>query len=171
MKQQNEKLRGHVVEIYELRDECERLRKQLRELMNTQIAPSKVIPIPTSLKEKEVSVSNTETEESPEKLINLIKELGLKVGAKLKEEIKERDPQQVKLAIEAFQQYRNHHTITSQEACLLSMIRSLAQPNTSNEIVEQPCQGKINQASEESNQELVSLDKLKQLSSLFNSKS
>ena len=171
LKQQNEKLRGHVVEIYELRDECERLRKQLRELMNTQIAPSKVIPIPTSLKEKEVSVSNTETEESPEKLINLIKELGLKVGAKLKEEIKERDPQQVKLAIEAFQQYRNHHTITSQEACLLSMIRSLAQPNTSNEIVEQPCQGKINQASEESNQELVSLDKLKQLSSLFNSKS
>ena len=52
LKQQNEKLRGHVVEIYELRDECERLRKQLRELLNTQSSPSKVIPIQTPLNEK-----------------------------------------------------------------------------------------------------------------------
>ena len=97
--------------------------------------------------------------------------MGLKVGVKLKEEINSRDPQQLRLAIEAFQQYRSHHTITSQEACLLSMIRSLAQPNTSNEIVDKSYKPKINKASEESNQELVSLDKLKQLSSLFNSKS
>lgn len=47
IKQQNEKLRGHVVEIYELRDECERLRKQLRELTNPQSSSSKVIPIQT----------------------------------------------------------------------------------------------------------------------------
>lgn len=171
LKQQNEKLRGHVVEIYELRDECERLRKQLRELMNTQTAPRKVIPIPTPLKEKKVSISHPETEDPPEKIINLIKEMGLKVGAKLFEEISNREPQQLRLAIDAFQQYRSHHTITSQEACLLSMIRSEAQPNTSNEIVDKPSQPKINQSDEESNQELVSLDKLKQLSSLFNSKS
>ena len=171
LKQQNEKLRGHVVEIYELRDECERLRKQLRELLNTQSSPSKVIPIQTPLNEKKIPVSNAGTEETPDIIINLIKEMGLKIGAKLKEEINNRDPQQVKLAIEAFQQYRNHHAITSQEACLLSMIREEAQPNTSNEVVEKPSQPKINQISEESNQELVSLDKLKQLSSLFNSKS
>ena len=171
MKQQNEKLRGHVVEIYELRDECERLRKQLRELLNTQSSPSKVIPIQTPLNEKKIPVSNTEIEDCPETIINLIKEMGLKVGVKLKEEINSRDPQQLRLAIEAFQQYRSHHTITSQEACLLSMIRSLAQPNTSNEIVDKSYKPKINKASEESNQELVSLDKLKQLSSLFNSKS
>ena len=170
LKQQNEKLRGHVVEIYEVRDECERLRKQLRELLNTQSSPSKVIPIQTPLNEKKIPVSNAGTEETPDIIINLIKEMGLKIGAKLKEEINNRDPQQVKLAIEAFQQYRNHHAITSQEACLLSMIREEAQPNTSNEVVEKPSQPKINQISEESNQELVSLDKLKQLSSLFNSK-
>ncbi len=171
LKQQNEKLRGHVVEIYELRDKCERLRKQLRELLNSQSLPSKVIPIQTPLKEKQVSISNPETEDSPEIIINLIKEMGLKVGAKLKQEINHRDPQQLRLAIEAFQQYRNHHTITSQEACLLSMIRSEAQPNTSNEVFDKPDKPKINQSDEESNQELISLDKLKQLSSLFNSKS
>ncbi|EAZ88044.1 DUF6262 family protein [Crocosphaera chwakensis] len=171
LKQQNEKLRGHVVEIYELRDECERLRKQLRELLNTQNSSSKVIPIQTPLKDKKVSISNPENEDTPETIINLIKEMGLKVGAKLKEEINNRDPQQVKLAIDAFQQYRNHHTITSQEACLLSMIREEAQPNTSNEIVDKPSKPTIHETSEESNQELVSLDKLKQLSSLFNSKS
>ncbi len=171
LKQQNEKLRGHVVEIYELRDECERLRKQLRELLNTQSSPSKVIPIQTPLKEKKVPISKAETEDTPDTIINLIKEMGLKIGAKLFEEINSRDPQQVRLAIEAFRQYRNHHTITSQEACLLSMIREEAQPNTSNEVVSQPSPPKINQASEESNQELVSLDQLKQLSSLFNSQS
>jgi hypothetical protein len=171
LKQQNEKLRGHVVEIYELRDECERLRKQLRELLNTQNSPSKLIPIQTPLKEKIVSISSSKTEDSSETIINLIKEMGLTVGAKLKEEINSRDPQKVKLAINAFQQYRNHHTITSQEACLLSMIREEAQPNTSNEIVDKPSQPRIHETSEESNQELVSLDQLKQLSNLFNYKS
>ena len=130
-----------------------------------------VIPIQTPLNEKKIPVSNAGTEETPDIIINLIKEMGLKIGAKLKEEINNRDPQQVKLAIEAFQQYRNHHAITSQEACLLSMIRSEAQPNTSNEIVDKLSQTEIDKPSEESNQELVSLDKLKKLSSLFNSKS
>ena len=171
LKRQNEKLRGHVVEIYELRDECERLRKQLRELTSPQTASSKVIPLPTPFEEKKVPIFNPEIEDGPETIINFIKEMGLKVGAKLFEEINHRDPQQIKLAIEAFQQYRSHHSITSQEACLLSMIRGEAQPNTSNEIVEQLFQSKISQASEESNQELVSLDQLKQLSSLFNSQS
>ncbi|NET44651.1 DUF6262 family protein [Okeania sp. SIO2B3] len=169
LKEQNELLRGHVVEIYELRDECDRLRKQLRELINSQHSSSKVIPIQTPLNDKKVSTSRPELEETPEKIIDLIQDMGLNMGTKLKKEISNRDPQKVRLAIEAFQQYQANHHINSQEACLLTMIRSEAQPNTSNEGFKPISNPRKNIVSEESNPELLTLEQLKQLSSIFDS--
>ena len=93
--------------------------------------------------------------------------MGLKVGTKLKEEIVNRDPEQVKLSIEAYKQYRDSHEIKSQEACLLSMICNEAEPNTENKPIISKPQQKIVTVSDKPQKELVSLDKLKQLSSLF----
>lgn len=49
LKHKNDLLRGHVTEIYELRDECQRLRTQLREVTSPSTS-NKVIPIQTSAK-------------------------------------------------------------------------------------------------------------------------
>ena len=100
-------------------------------------------------------------------IINSIKEIGLKVSNKLKQEIRLRDPEQVKLSIEAFKQYRDSHEVKSQEACLLSMICDSAEPNTESKPIISKPQQKIVTAPAQPQKELVSLDKLKQLSSLF----
>lgn len=47
LKRQNEILRGHVAEIYEIRDENEKLRTQLKELISSN-SSSKIIPIRSS---------------------------------------------------------------------------------------------------------------------------
>ncbi len=160
LKRQNEILRGHVAEIYEIRDDNERLRTQLRELTNSN-SSSQIIPIRSSSNTKQAA------EDIPQEIINSIKEMGLKVGTKLKEEIVNRDPEQVKLSIEAYKQYRDSHEIKSQEACLLSMICNEAEPNTENKPIISKPQQKIVTVSDKPQKELVSLDKLKQLSSLF----
>ncbi len=166
LKHQNEKLRGHVTEIYELRDGNERLRTQLRELMNPTLS-SKVIPIQASGK-KNISDSPSEAEDLTNSIIESIKELGLKVGNKLKLEITSREPEQVQLSIEAFKQYRDSHEVKSQEACLLSMIREEAEPNTESPPKTKKAQQKIVSTPDEPAKKLMSADKLKQLSNLFN---
>ncbi len=122
-----------------------------------------------AIKGKKTS-SNTKqaTEDIQKEIINSIKEMGLKVGTKLKREIANRDPEQVKLSIEAFKQYRDNHDIKSQEACLLSMICDEAEPNTESKPIISKPQQKVVTAPDKPQKELVSLDKLKQLSSLFN---
>lgn len=184
LKLQNEKLRGHVTEIYELRDECQRLRTQLREL-TSPTPSSKVIPIQASTKKtiqpsptnkRRDPVSPTDAsgsaprQESIEEIIESIKGMGIKVGIKLKQEITNRDPELLKSAIEAFKQYREGHPVRSQEACLLSMIRSEAEPNTVSKPNKKKPQQKVISTPSKSPKELVSLDKLKQLSNIFNSK-
>ncbi|MGB5634312.1 MAG: DUF6262 family protein [Waterburya sp.] len=166
LKHQNEKLRGHVTEIYELRDGNERLRTQLRELMNPTLS-SKVIPIQASGK-KNISDSPSEAEDLTNSIIESIKELGLKVGNKLKLEITSREPEQVQLSIEAFKQYRDSHEVKSQEACLLSMICEEAEPNTESPPKTKKAQQKIVSNPDEPAKKLMSADKLKQLSNLFN---
>ena len=168
LKHQNEKLRGHVTEIYELRDENERLRTQLRELINPA-SSSKVIPMKASGK-KSISSPSSATENSTDSIIESIKELGLKVGNKLKSEITNREAEQVQLSIKAFEQYRNSHEVKSQEACLLSMIREEAKPNTESKPKAKKTQPQVFSTSKQSTKKLMSTDKLKQLSNLFNSK-
>lgn len=119
LKRQNEKLRGYVAEILELREECERLRTQLRQL--TSPHPStKVVPIQTSLKK----TAHGPTDEISEEIAQLIQQMGIKPGVKLKREIAQHTEVKVKLAIEAFGQYRSQTPVNNPGACLLVMIRS-----------------------------------------------
>ncbi len=113
--------------------------------------------------------SNTKqaTKNIQPEIIDSIKEMGLKVGTKLKQEIANRDSEQVKLSIEAFKQYRDNHEVKSQEACLLSMICDEAEPNTESKPIISKPQQKIFTTAVQPQKKLVSLDKLKQLSSLF----
>ncbi len=171
LKHQNEILRGHVAEIYEIRDENARLQNQLRELTSPNPS-SKVVSITTQIKEKKATspptVTNNDTEES---IINSIKALGVKVSKKLREEIANRDLEKVKLSISAFKQYRDNHDVKSQEACLLSMICDEAEPNTESKTqVNIKPQEKIVTAKEPSPKKLVDPKKLKKLSNLFNQK-
>ena len=184
LKRQNEVLRGHVAEVYEIRDENERLLTQLRELTSS-IPSSKVIPIQASIKKtiqpyptnKQCAPASATDEsgsaprqEPMEEIVELIKDMGIKIGTKLKQEITNRDPELLKSAIEAFKQYREGHPVKSQEACLLSMIRSEAEPNTVSKPNQKKPQQKVISTPSKSPKELVSLDKLKQLSNIFNSK-
>lgn len=201
LKRQNEVLRGHVAEIYEIRDENERLRTQLRELTSSdsssKIIPirssqvSSVILSETNLQAK-TEKENTSNKTTPKKVnkgkrtssktkeiindidlevLNSLKEMGLKVGTKLKREIANRDIEQVKLSIAAFKQYRVNHDVKSQEACLLSMICDEAEPNTESATKAsiRP-QEKVITAKDNSDKKLISPDKLKKLSKIFNSK-
>ncbi len=185
IKHQNEKLRGHVAEIYELRDENERLRTQLRELMSP-VSSSKVIPIQASGKKQarrdglggfphesspqEVSSSPSEEKDSIDSIIELIRTMGIKLGSKLKSEITSREPEQIRQSIEAFKQYRDSHNVKSQEACLLSMIREEAEPNTKSPPKTKKAQSKAISTLDKPNKKLISADSLKQLSNLFNNK-
>lgn len=138
LKTQNEKLRGHVSEIYELRDECDRLRHQLREL--TSPNPSnKVVPIRIVAQAKN-PVNESPPEQEPENksdpealsqsdIFELIDSLRVKLTTKLKREISSHSPHSVKLSIEAFQQYCSKTDVSNREACLLTMIRDEAKPN------------------------------------------
>ncbi len=170
LKRQNEVLRGHVAEIYEIRDENERLRTQLREL--TSPSPvSKVVSITTPIKEKKATSSNVTNNDTEQSIIDSIKEMGVKVSKKLREEIVNRDIEKVKLSIAAFKEYRDNHDIKSQEACLLSMICDEAEPNTESKTqvnIKPP--EKIVTAKEPSPKKLVDPKKLKKLSNLFNQK-
>ena len=119
------------------------------------------------------NLSNTEQakEDSTKEIIDSIKEMGLKVGTKLKQEIANRDSEQVKLSIEAFKQYRNSHDVKSQEACLLSMICDEAEPNTESKTkaIIKP-QEKVVTTKDKPEKKLISADKLKQLSKIFRQK-
>ena len=170
LKRQNEVLRGHVAQIYEIRDENERLRSQLKEL--TSPTPSnKVIPIQSSVK-KTTQTSPPIDREPIKSIIESIKSMGIKVGTKLKQEITNRNPEQVNLSIEAFKQYREEHSVKSQEACLLSMICDEAEPNTASQPKDKKPQQQVITTPSKSQKEkkLLSPDKLKQLSNFFNSK-
>ena len=201
LKRQNEVLRGHVAEIYEIRDENERLRTQLKELTSSnsssKIIPirssqaSSFNLSETNLQEKTEKENGSDkatlkkankgnktssktkqiTKDIDLEVINSIKEMGLKIGPKLKQEIANRDLEQVKLSIAAFKQYRDNHDVKSQEACLLSMICDEAEPNTKSATKAsiRP-QEKVITTKDNSDKKLISPDKLKKLSKIFNGK-
>jgi hypothetical protein len=138
LKVQNEKLRGHVTEIYELRDECDRLRTQYRELTNpspsSKVVPIRIVaqvtsPVDESPPELESGIKSNPESSSPSEIFELINSLGIKLTAKLKREITHRSPSSVKLSIEAFQQYGSKTDVSNPEACLLTMICDEAKPN------------------------------------------
>ena len=124
IKRQNDLLRGHVTEIFELREECERLRTQLRQLASPQPS-AKVVPLQTTF----VKTAHVSTDDILQEIEQLIQQMGIKLGVKLKREIAIHDPEKVKKAIAAFGQYRSQTPVNNPGACLLVMIRDQAEPN------------------------------------------
>ena len=120
LKRQNELYRGHVAEIFELRDEVERLRESLRQL--TEPRPtSKVVAL-------QAVAPSTASDIDPD-IVQKLETLGVKLGVRLQREIKQHKPEKVMLAIEAFEQYRSQHVVENPAGCLLQMIRDGAEPN------------------------------------------
>jgi hypothetical protein len=124
LKRQNQNLRGHVAEIFELKSECERQRIQIQQLTTPESSP-KVVSLNSVPKKSNHGELNNLSQE----ITCLITEMGIKIGVRLKQEIAKHEPERVKLAISAFKQYRSHHSIKSPGACLLAMIRDEAEPN------------------------------------------
>ncbi|MEA5551858.1 DUF6262 family protein [Anabaena cylindrica UHCC 0172] len=124
LKRQNQNLRGHVAEIFELKSECERLRTQIKQLTIPESSPKVVSFNSVAQNSDDGELQNPSLE-----IIHLITEMGMKIGVRLKQEIAKHEPEKVKLAISAFKQYRSHNKIESPGACLLAMIRDEAEPN------------------------------------------
>jgi hypothetical protein len=120
LKRQNELYRGHVAEIFELRDEVERLRELLRQF--TEPRPtSKVVAL-------QAVAPSTASDIDPD-IVQKLETLGVKLGVRLQREIKQHNPEKVMLAIAAFEQYRSQHVVENPAGCLLQMIRDGAEPN------------------------------------------
>jgi len=120
IKRQNELYRGHVAEVFELRDEVERLRELLRQF--TEPRPTaKVVPL-------QAAASCTASDIDPE-IVQKLETLGVKLGVGLQREIKQREPEKVMQAIAAFEQYRSQHVVENPAGCLFQMIRDEAEPN------------------------------------------
>jgi Family of unknown function (DUF6262) len=176
LKVQNEKLRGHVTEIYELRDEGDRLRTQYRELTNP-VPSDKVVPIrPLSQKPTEhpsIPILNSDSPSESE-IFESIESIGIKLNSKLKQEIIHHDLNTVKLSIEAFQQYRSKTAVANPEGCLLTMIRDEAEPNGQHTSESIDSISSINSDPtiriQREPKELLSLDKLQELSNIFTKK-
>jgi len=120
LKRQNELYRGHVAEVFELRDEIERLRESLRQF--TEPRPtSKVVAL-------RAVASGTDLDIDPD-IVQRLETLGVKLGVRLRREIQQHKPEKVMQAIAAFEQYRLQHVVENPAGCLLQMIRDEAEPN------------------------------------------
>lgn len=125
LKRENELLKGHVTEVYEISDECKRLREQLQELTAPKHA-SKVVPLQPPPVEPE---SWTQANNIPQDILETIKGLGIKPGVRLLREIPKHTPERVRLAITAFEKYRSKTFVDSPGGCLLTMIQDEAEAN------------------------------------------
>lgn len=125
LKRQNEMLKGHVTEVYELRDECNRLRAQLHELTAPKPA-SKVVPLQLLPAHQP---SRTQADKVSQEILETIERLGIKPGVRLLREIPKHSPELVRLSIAAFEQYRSKTRVDNPSGCLLKMIQDEAEPN------------------------------------------
>lgn len=117
---QNEMLRGHVTEIFELRSECERLRTQLRQLIQTQPS-TKVVDI---LENKMAEQSDISLQ-----IKQQLDELGIQLNSTLRAVIKSADLSTVLNAIEALKEARVSSNIKRPGAWLKKAIESAWGPN------------------------------------------
>ncbi|MBW4639560.1 MAG: transposase [Gloeocapsa sp. UFS-A4-WI-NPMV-4B04] len=128
LKRQNRLLRGHVAEIYELRDERDRFRQRVLELTKSEPL-SKVLPF----KHEPVKIQSTDNDLA-DKINDALCKAGITPTVRLNKEIQQHSAEVVLTAIEAFVQYRNGIVVEKPVACLMSMIRDEAKPN----VPEQP---------------------------------
>lgn len=102
LKRQNEVLRGHVVEVYELREECERLRKLVRKY-EQGINQSKVVPL-YSPAEKPNSEPVPPSEREKRSIEAELKAVGINLNQTLKKTINSASEETVLNAIEAYKE-------------------------------------------------------------------
>jgi hypothetical protein len=167
LKRQNEVLRGHVGEIYELRDECERLRKLVRKY-ETANSSSKVIPLHSYSQEPEKPINQSE----PKKLsINEeLSALGISLNSSLSNIIKKANESTVLAAIEALKEQLTKGDIKNPGGWLASAIKNgWAKPEPiTKSSSPQPIER--DEVKIDPNKKQVSEHKLKFLSSIFNQK-
>lgn len=174
LKRQNELLRGHVVEVYELRDECERLRKLVRKYEQEK-NQSKVVPL-YSLPEKPEEVTTEPTPSSePEKssIPEEIEALGLEINSTLKKTIKNTSSETILAAIEAVKDQLSRNHVTNPAGLLNQAIKEGWTKNQPSYPPEKPISQPQHTESTptiDKTKKLVSPDKLKNLSTLFKDK-
>lgn len=97
LKRQNDLLRGHVSEIFELRSECERLKKIIQEL-SEQGSSAKVVPLHSTLQSNDlvetINVMRIAIEQE-------LSSLGITLNSTLSQTINAAEPETVLAAIEA----------------------------------------------------------------------
>ena len=126
LKRQNQLLLGHVAEIYELRDECERLRSRVRAITNPAQKASVLQAVP---KQTAAAADKQKYKDIPQDILDAVEKLGIKLGVRLVKSLRQNPPEQIRSAIAAFEQYRLTTVIESPAACLKAMIEEGAEPN------------------------------------------
>ena len=175
LKRKCEALTGQVYRFHHLQSQVERLQQHnedLRSKLDNQEIAKKVTPIDKKRQSQSLITGNqniSSNKEPLEAVLESIRVIGVKVNNKLREEILSRDIEKVKLSIEAYKQYRDSHDVKSQEACLISMICDGAEPNTESKAqVNIKPQNQIYITQNKTKKKLISSEKLKTLSNIFN---
>jgi phage host-nuclease inhibitor protein Gam len=123
LKRQNQLLRGHIADVHELREECDRLRQRVMALTNanssSQVAVFNSKPL----------ASQTADCELLEEVAECLRQAGITPTIRLKREIHKHSVESVQDAIAAFIEYRSGKIVEKPVACLLAMIRDEAKPN------------------------------------------
>lgn len=164
LKRQNEMLRGHVAEIFELRDECQRLRTQLRQL-NQPEPPPKVIPLHCANK----IIEKTQIKETTKLSIEQeLKQLGISLNSTLKKTISKATEENVVNAIKLLKYQLSKQDIPNPGGWLNKAIKD---GWTKSEPIPRQTQQEnsvSNQVKITPDKKLISADKLKSLSQSLN---
>ncbi len=123
----NKHLLAQVARVVELEDNVDLLRRQNRELLFFwQASQEKVINLPTQ--------NNSPSQITSTQIEVALEQTGIKLSAKLHQEIRQHSPDAILKAIEAFEQYRTEQTVQKPAACLLRAIQEEWEPNVSQEV-------------------------------------
>ncbi len=165
LKKKCEALAGKVYRVHHLESQIERLQEQNENLgskLNEQGIAKKVTPISSKRKTKSVASSDIQSE---------LNELGISLNPTLNKTIKAATEDTISAAIEALKYQLTKQDIPNPGGWLNKAIK---EGWTKAEPISKPTkttpQSKIITATNKPNKKLMSSDKLKQLSNLFNSK-
>lgn len=166
LKRQNEKLRGHVAEIFELRDECERLRAQLRQLTLPETT-SKVIPLHSPSRKPQTPETIPSTKLSIEQELE---QLGITLNGTLKKTLKAASEETVFNAIEALKEQLNRQEIPNPGGWLNKAIKEGWTKAEKLPEQRRDSQPEVLTPTVQEDRELISPDELGKLSQLFKEK-
>ncbi len=162
LKRQNEKLRGYVAEIFELRDESEKLRLQLRQLTRPKTS-TKVVPL-----HSDPSTTN-KMEQSPQILIEEeLGQLGIPLNNTLSQAIQVASKEKVRQAIEALKDQLTRGDIKNPGGWLLKAIENgwtKSESIPQHQLLSPPTPTQPTNL--DSDKSLVSVEQLKSLSQIF----